>query len=112
MENASKFSDPGTEIELQFQVEGESVRVEVLDRGPGIPESALAQLFEPLAEIGNSPTHGENSSGLGLTVVADIVHRHDGEVWGRNRAGGGSVFGFSLPTVVDANEEPVTWRME
>lgn len=112
VENASKFSEPGTEIELRVHVKGESVAVEVLDRGPGIPTGALACLFEPMANIGNAPTHGEASSGLGLTVVADIVHCHGGEVWGRNRADGGAVFGFSLPAVVSGNDEPVTWNMD
>ncbi len=42
-------------------------------------------------------------------MVAEIVHRHGGEVWGRNRDGGGAVFGFSLPLVTDDNAEPITW---
>ncbi len=109
LENASKFAEPGTSIELQFRVEGKSLAIEILDRGPGLPEAALAQLFEPMAAVGNSPTDGESSSGLGLPVVADIVHRHGGEVWGRNRDGGGAVFGFSLPLVTDDNAEPITW---
>jgi K+-sensing histidine kinase KdpD len=111
LENASKFSHSGTAIELRVRLEGDSVAVEILDQGPGIPESSLPLLFEPMANIGNSPTDGEASSGLGLPVVADIIHRHGGEVWGRNREDGGAVFGFSLPTVPDDNAEPTTWSM-
>ncbi len=112
VENASKFSEPGTTVELRFEVRGESIAVEVLDEGPGIPESALEWLFEPMADIGNSPTDGETSTGLGLTVVADIVQRHGGEVWGQNREGGGAVFGFSLPLVTDDDAEPITWSLD
>ena len=111
LENASKFAKAGTRIELCFAVQGDCLAVEILDEGPGLPESALAHLFEPLAAVGNAPTAGEGSSGLGLTVVADIVHRHGGEVWGRNRDGVGAVFGFSLPMVTDKNAEPITWSM-
>ncbi len=112
LENASKFSQPGTTIPVRIVRRDDSVAVEVLDRGPGIPVSALSQLFEPLADIGNRPTGGEASSGLGLTVVADIIQRHGGEVWGRNRDGGGAAFGFSLPAVTDQAEEPITWSLD
>ncbi|MCP4805294.1 MAG: two-component sensor histidine kinase, partial [Proteobacteria bacterium] len=88
-----------------------AVAVEILDEGPGIPESSLARLFEPMADIGNSPTDGEPSTGVGLPVIADIVHRHGGEVWGRNRQGGGAAFGFSLPILSDKDSEPLTWSM-
>ncbi len=112
IENASKFSQPGTTIQVCIARRGDEVTVEVLDRGPGIPPEALPHLFEPLADIGNRPTGGEGSSGLGLTVVADIIQRHGGEPWGRNREGGGAAFGFSLPAVTDQAEEPITWSLD
>lgn len=112
IENASKFSQPGTTIEVTIEARGETVVVEVLDEGPGIPIHMLPHLFDPLADIGNRPTGGEASSGLGLTVVADIIRRHGGEVWGRNRASGGAAFGFALPAVTDQGEEPITWSLQ
>lgn len=111
LENASKFAQPGTSIEVRFIRSDGGVAVEVLDQGPGIPKAALPNLFEPMADIGNAPTDGEASSGLGLPVVADIVHRHGGEVWGRNRLEGGAAFGFSLPALQNEDEEPLTWSM-
>lgn len=97
IDNASKYSMPRTVVRVRLeQVEGES-RLEVLDEGPGIPVGAEKRLFEPSADIGNRPTAGEKSTGVGLSLVADVIRRHGGRVWGENRAEGGARFGFSLP---------------
>ncbi len=72
------------------------ISVSVSDRGPGIPPTALAHLFDPFyrAIDGNQRPQG---LGLGLAVVKGLVEAHGGQVVAENRAGGGARFVFTLP---------------
>lgn len=97
IDNASKYSSPGTTVRVEIRKVEAAVEVEVLDEGPGIPAGAESRLFEPTADIGNRPTAGEKSTGVGLSLVADVIRRHGGRVWGTNRRERGAAFGFSLP---------------
>ena len=72
-------------------VEGGSVRVSVMDRGPGIAASELERVFEPFV---TTKTRG---MGLGLSVCRTIVTAHEGRLWAVNNADGGATFHFTLP---------------
>src|SRR5579859_7774128 len=101
VENAAKYAPAGTEIDIAVRREDGSVQVEVADRGPGIPSTALAHLFEPFYRVDGGvsvPKQRPNGLGLGLAVVRGLVEAHGGQVWVQNRAGGGARFVFSLPT--------------
>ncbi|GAB3438503.1 HAMP domain-containing sensor histidine kinase [Streptomonospora sediminis] len=92
VENAAKF-DPDGEAPIEIVVrEG---RVEVRDRGPGIDEEELAHIFERFYRA--TSARSMPGSGLGLSMVQDIVSAHGGEVLAYNRPDGGSVVGFRLP---------------
>jgi two-component system sensor kinase FixL len=69
----------------------DSVRVSVLDEGPGISAEAMGQLFEPFY------TTKTNGLGLGLSICHSIITSHGGKLWAVNNAGGGAIFYFSLP---------------
>jgi two-component system, OmpR family, sensor histidine kinase KdpD len=96
MENAAKYSPTNSEISIAAQRDGEVVRVEVSDRGPGIPLDAMAHLFDPFYRVidGNPRPQG---LGLGLAIVKGLVEAHGGRVWAENRAGSGARFTFTLP---------------
>jgi len=104
--NASKFSPPQTCIELSFERAGAAVRVDVADRGPGLPESAVDWLFQPYARA----HPGTAGLGLGLAVVRSIVEAHGGHVGATNRPGGGARFWFTLPRRSDTPTSPVMRR--
>ncbi|MFD0773784.1 ATP-binding protein [Streptomonospora algeriensis] len=92
VENAAKFDPGGTEpIEIVVR-EG---RVEVRDRGPGIDEQELEHIFERFYR--STSARSMPGSGLGLSMVHDIVTAHGGNVLAANRPGGGTVVGFWLP---------------
>ena len=91
VDNAVKYSQPGTPIEI-FIVDN---TVTVRDRGVGIPEGDVARVFERFYRAVDLRT--KPGSGLGLSIVEEIVRSHGGSVFARNRDGGGAEVGFSLP---------------
>ena len=105
VENGTKYTPPGSEIYVAARcVDGEA-RVEVADRGPGIPTSALARLFEPFHR-GDGTAVRPRGTGLGLAVAKGLVEAHGGRIWAENRTDGGARFVFTLPLSTDAPVEP------
>jgi two-component system, OmpR family, sensor histidine kinase KdpD len=70
------------------------VRVEVLDRGPGLAAGTEARVFETFFRGPCAPSGG---SGLGLAICRGIVVAHGGSIEAANRTEGGASFGFTLP---------------
>lgn len=77
-----------SELELSVDVEGERVRVHVMDRGPGIPESEIARVLQPFEQLDRSRGYS-SGAGLGLSITKEIAIRHGGRLLISNRAGGG-----------------------
>lgn len=92
LRNAIEVSPVGAEVQILARADGaESVRLEVLDRGPGIAREDLSRLFEPFF------SRKEGGTGLGLYVSHGIVQRHGGQLHAGNRADGGARFVLELP---------------
>lgn len=96
IENASKYAPAGTEIQISAARDGETLRVEVSDEGPGIPAESIPKLFEPFYRVLGEGTR-PRGSGLGLGVAKGLVDAHGGRIWAENRPGGGASFIFTLP---------------
>ena len=96
LDNAADFAPPGSAIEVRLRREGDRVRVEVLDRGPGVPDYALDRAFERFYSLAR-PAGGSRSSGLGLCFVAEAAELHGGEARLGNRDDGGAVATLVLP---------------
>jgi len=96
--NAVRFAPDNSAVELGAIVAsepaGRTLRVEVLDRGPGVANDLRANLFEPFVR---SRTVGSTGMGLGLATAAAAVRAHGGTIGFDDRPGGGSRFWFSLP---------------
>jgi len=91
LDNAAKFDVSGTPIEVRV---ADGV-VTVMDRGPGIPPDELGFVFERFHRA--TAAQALPGSGLGLSIVRDVVTRNGGSVHAANREGGGAVIGFRLP---------------
>jgi two-component system, OmpR family, sensor histidine kinase KdpD len=106
IENAVKYTPPETEILVSARPTGEDVQVEVADRGPGVPATALPYLFTPFYRIDRAERQGPRpgGTGLGLAVVKGLVEAHGGQVWAGNRQGGGARFAFTLPLALAGEE--------
>lgn len=88
--NADKFSDPDDSITVV--VEGGVLTV--ADKGPGFDKHDLPHVFERFYR--SDAARGQPGSGLGLSIVKQIIDDHGGEVFARNRSGGGAEVGFVL----------------
>ena len=99
--NAIKFSQPGTSVEIGLSSSEQNLEFYVKDEGPGIPEKDQSQLFTEFPKIGVYPTGGEKSTGLGLSIVKKIVEAHFGSIQVESEEGRGTVFYVQLPRNVD-----------
>ncbi len=101
LDNASRFSSPGSLIEIEAapDVSGEvaGVILSVLDRGLGVSESDRERIFEPFSQVEDVEHHGNSGLGMGLYIAREIVKEHRGNIWYEGRPGGGSIFRFALP---------------
>jgi two-component system sensor histidine kinase MprB len=100
IDNACKFDRGAAPIEVVVEVTGapgspQMVGVRVLDRGPGIPDDELDRVFDRFHRA--ESTRAMPGSGLGLSIVRDVVEAHGGEVVAANRPDGGAEVGFRLP---------------
>jgi two-component system, OmpR family, sensor histidine kinase KdpD len=96
IENATKYSPQDTDISIEVRREGQSIRLIVADRGPGIPTAAQPHLFEPFYRVIDGRPRPQGL-GLGLAIVKGLVEAHAGQVVAENRAGGGARFVITLP---------------
>jgi two-component system sensor histidine kinase KdpD len=95
LDNALKYTPPGSPITLSAWPTDGTVTVEVADRGPGLQPGDEQHVFEKFYRL---PHPGERSgAGLGLTICRAIVEAHGGRIWAENRPDGGATFRFTLP---------------
>lgn len=96
--NAIKFSPKGKDITITVKEKNSKAILEVKDEGPGLTDKDKKQLFHRFSRLNAQPTGGEESTGLGLSIVKDLVEAHDGRVWaesdGKDK---GSKFIVELP---------------
>lgn len=99
LSNAIKFSPAGNQVSLSVAPSGERWRISVADHGPGIPKEFHGRIFGKFAQADGSDSRMVGGSGLGLSIVKEIVVRTGGEVSFDSVAGQGSVFHVDLPAV-------------
>jgi PAS domain S-box-containing protein len=99
LSNSLKFTESGGVISIDFkQAEiPRFVEVCVKDTGIGIAEENLGKMFNVDAKFTSEGTHGEKGSGLGLSLVKEIIEKHGGKIWVESELGIGSEFKFTLP---------------
>jgi two-component system sensor histidine kinase KdpD len=95
LENANKYTAPGSPIEIGATTSSERVIVTVDDHGPGLPKGRESAIFEKF-ERGRKES-ATSGVGLGLAICAAIVEAHGGTIRGETRSGGGARFTIELP---------------
>lgn len=93
--NAVKFTDQGS-VRVRAVAEGNQVRVQVVDTGPGIAPEHHQRVFESFEQVEESATREHGGTGLGLAVSRKLVQLHGGEMALQSAPGEGSTFSFTL----------------
>jgi two-component system sensor histidine kinase KdpD len=100
LENAVKYSTPGSHIAVEAWAEQGAVVVEVADGGPGIPAGEEESIFQKFRRAGGlDHAAAGRGSGLGLTICRGIITAHGGRIWLQRREQVGAAFRFTIPLV-------------
>jgi two-component system sensor histidine kinase KdpD len=103
LDNAAKYAPTGTTISLQGTCEGATVRLQVQDEGPGIPQAELERIFDKFYRVRKADSQ-RAGTGLGLAICRGFVEAMGGTIEASSRASGhGAVFTVVLP-VPNSNE--------
>ena len=97
VDNAVKYSERGSRVDVSVTVEGEVVRIEVVDRGIGIPLRDRERIFERFYRVDRARSRLTGGTGLGLSIVRHVAVNHGGEVRVESEEGIGSTFTLVLP---------------
>ena len=97
VENALKYTPPGSSIVIGAEKQGDRVMIRVADDGPGIPDDLKPRVFEMFFTGDRKVADSRRSLGLGLSLCRSIVTAHGGEITLTDNTPSGCVFTFSLP---------------
>lgn len=96
LSNAAKFSPDGAQVEVAAEVDGDYVRIRVVDHGTGIPPKYRERAFDRFWQVDSSDTRAKEGTGLGLSIAKAIVERHKGTIEIEDTPGGGATLAFTL----------------
>jgi sensor domain CHASE-containing protein/signal transduction histidine kinase len=101
VDNAIKFSYENGLVKIGARKKGDMVEITVKDTGIGIKPEDQSKLFKPFSQVDSFLSKQYQGTGLGLSLVKQIVHLHSGYVWFRSNLGEGSTFAFVIPIKSD-----------
>lgn len=97
MENGIKYNTPGGTLTVSLLHEDDNAILQISDTGVGIPEDALAHIFERFYRVDKARSRATGGSGLGLSIVRAIVNRNRGEIEVQSQHGKGTTFRVTFP---------------
>jgi PAS domain S-box-containing protein len=97
LSNAIKYTTNGGEISVRMSAEDDRFFFSVMDTGLGIPADQQSAIFNKYFRAKQTGTAQIEGTGLGLSLVKEVVERHGGNVWFQSEENVGSIFGFWLP---------------
>jgi two-component system, OmpR family, sensor histidine kinase KdpD len=95
LDNALKYSPPESTVDIQGQIMGKNVSLEIADRGIGVPPQDLEHIFDKFFRV--QRPEKITGTGLGLSISRWIIEAHGGRIKAENRPGGGTVIRLSIP---------------
>jgi len=100
IENAVKYSEAGTPVDVVLSQVDDFVQIDVIDRGCGIAQDHLPRLFERFYRVDQARSRKLGGTGLGLAIVKHIVRVHGGSAFAKSKLGEGSVFSIRIPCIL------------
>jgi two-component system sensor histidine kinase SenX3 len=104
VENAVKYSDVGSAVEVTARGDGDWVEFTVKDFGLGIPSRDLDRVFERFYRVDRARSRDTGGTGLGLAIVRHVANNHGGEVSVTSIEGEGSTFALKIPKFIVQNQ--------
>jgi signal transduction histidine kinase len=104
--NAVKYSNSSTQITVACRADGDRLRLSVQDQGIGMDAKELRQIFRKFYRTKRAEASGEAGTGIGLSIVEQIVHHHGGRMEVTSQPGQGSCFTVVLPACSRASQPP------
>jgi signal transduction histidine kinase len=99
VDNAVKYGPPGQEVRIGLEPAGRVVRLFVEDEGPGVPEQERERIWSSWQRLARDRRRAVAGTGIGLTVVRELVSRHGGRAWVEGGRRGGARFVVELPVL-------------
>lgn len=96
-ENGIKYNIPGGKLTISLDRQEDTAILKVADTGVGIPEESLENIFERFYRVDKARSRQTGGSGLGLSIVRDIVQRNNGQIFVESTLGQGTVFTVHFP---------------
>jgi signal transduction histidine kinase len=100
--NAIRYTAPSTAVEVRLDCQhrdsGDGAAIRISDRGPGVPDAELSNIFRPFYRVADARDRESGGVGLGLAIAERIARAHGGRVHAENRAGGGLEVVLTLHT--------------
>jgi signal transduction histidine kinase len=104
LSNAVKFTKKGGKVVVKAkEIERGFVEISVTDTGVGISSNIIGKLFKLGEKVGSVGTDNEPSTGLGLVLCKEFVEKHGGQMWVESKENIGSIFYFTLPSIVPSS---------
>jgi signal transduction histidine kinase len=97
VDNALKYSEPGSTVRIVGAVDGEGVTISVHDEGQGVPQELQDRVFDRFYQVDQSSTRRVGGAGLGLYICRRLVEAIGGRVWLERSSAEGSVFAIWVP---------------
>jgi len=98
LDNAVRFSPPGSLIEIEAVEADTELQITVRDHGPGISPEHWGRVFERFYKVDPARSRATTGSGLGLAITKHLLMALGGRVWTEAAPGGGQIFGIALPS--------------
>ena len=106
VENGIKYNKKGGELFITLKKLEEDAVIEISDTGMGIPDDALAHIFERFYRVDKARSRSTGGSGLGLSIVRNIIRRNHGQIHVESTMGSGTKFTLHFP-IFEVEEEQI-----
>ena len=111
VENGIKYNTPGGKLDIRLQREDDNAIMTIADTGIGIPENALNHIFQRFYRVDKARSRKSGGSGLGLSIVSNMVQRNSGTIRVTSELGKGTQFRITFP-VFDTEDDSQQFRIQ